>query len=256
MIAVRRSPALQSDAVARAQGNSPGFRPRLPRQTLVQAHRHQGEVGVGARPADPQPPPSATRELQPRFHPPRVAKPRHDDFGEYPCPPQPPKHGGFARPWDGVDLAAGLISVECSWDQKQGPVEPKSAAGFRRTPIAAVLRDYLVQHRVTQDKDKRALVFGLTDGAPFSPSTVAQRAERAWRAGGLEPVTLHECRHTFATLMIAAGVNAKAAPDVHGPLVDHGHARPLRTPVPRLRRASCAPARRLPQGCPRACTQG
>jgi hypothetical protein len=26
----------------------------------------------------------------------------------------------------------------------------------------------------------------------------------------LEPVTLHECRHTFATLMIAAGVNAKA----------------------------------------------
>jgi integrase len=161
-----------------------------------------------------------------------------------------------ALTWDGVDLAAGLISVECSWDQKQGPVEPKSAAGFRRTPIAAVLRDYLVQHRVTQDKDKRALVFGLTDGAPFSPSTVAQRAERAWRAGGLEPVTLHECRHTFATLMIAAGVNAKAAPDVHGPLVDHGHARPLRTPVPRLRRASCAPARRLPQGCPRACTQG
>ncbi|MHB8660065.1 MAG: tyrosine-type recombinase/integrase [Solirubrobacteraceae bacterium] len=26
----------------------------------------------------------------------------------------------------------------------------------------------------------------------------------------LKPVTLHECRHTFATLMIAAGVNAKA----------------------------------------------
>jgi len=115
-----------------------------------------------------------------------------------------------ALTWDGVDLAAGLISVERSWDQKQGPVEPKSAAGFRRTPIAAVRRDYLVQHRVTQDKDKGALVFGRTDSTPFSPSTVAQRAARAWRAGGLEPVTLHECRHTFATLMIAAGVNAKA----------------------------------------------
>ena len=24
------------------------------------------------------------------------------------------------------------------------------------------------------------------------------------------PITLHECRHTFASLMIAAGVNAKA----------------------------------------------
>jgi integrase len=26
----------------------------------------------------------------------------------------------------------------------------------------------------------------------------------------IEPLTLHECRHTFASLMIAAGVNAKA----------------------------------------------
>jgi integrase len=26
----------------------------------------------------------------------------------------------------------------------------------------------------------------------------------------LSPITLHECRHTFASLMIAAGVNAKA----------------------------------------------
>jgi integrase len=26
----------------------------------------------------------------------------------------------------------------------------------------------------------------------------------------VEPITLHECRHTFASLMIAAGVNAKA----------------------------------------------
>ena len=26
----------------------------------------------------------------------------------------------------------------------------------------------------------------------------------------VEPIVLHECRHTFASLMIAAGVNAKA----------------------------------------------
>ena len=32
----------------------------------------------------------------------------------------------------------------------------------------------------------------------------------AWKQGDLEPITLHECRHTFASLMIAAGVNAKA----------------------------------------------
>jgi hypothetical protein len=37
-----------------------------------------------------------------------------------------------------------VISVERSWDQKQGYVEPKSRAGRRRVPIAAVLRDFLV----------------------------------------------------------------------------------------------------------------
>lgn len=30
------------------------------------------------------------------------------------------------------------------------------------------------------------------------------------REDALEPIGLHECRHTFASLMIAAGVNAKA----------------------------------------------
>jgi len=39
-----------------------------------------------------------------------------------------------------------VISVERSRDQKEGLVEPKSAAGCRRVPIAAVLRDYLVCH--------------------------------------------------------------------------------------------------------------
>jgi integrase len=31
-----------------------------------------------------------------------------------------------------------------------------------------------------------------------------------WRSAGLNRITLHECRHTFASLMVAAGVNAKA----------------------------------------------
>ena len=36
--------------------------------------------------------------------------------------------------------------------------------------------------------------------------------ETAWKAKAkaLEPISLHECRHTFGSLMIAAGVNAKA----------------------------------------------
>jgi integrase len=39
---------------------------------------------------------------------------------------------------------------------------------------------------------------------------VKVRADRAWRAVELTPIGLQESRHTFASLMIAAGVNAKA----------------------------------------------
>jgi integrase len=37
-----------------------------------------------------------------------------------------------------------------------------------------------------------------------------RRADQAWPGAGLARITPHECRHTFASLMIAAGVNAKA----------------------------------------------
>jgi integrase len=53
-------------------------------------------------------------------------------------------------------------------------------------------------------------VFGREDGRTFAPSSVVLRAETAWAAAGLTPIGLHECRHTFASFMIAAGVNAKA----------------------------------------------
>jgi integrase len=44
----------------------------------------------------------------------------------------------------------------------------------------------------------------------FEPSTVRRRALAAWKQAGLAPIGLHEARHTFASVMIAAGVNAKA----------------------------------------------
>jgi integrase len=110
--------------------------------------------------------------------------------------------------WADVDLASGLIHVRRSWDQHTGEIAPKSRAGVRRVPIPARLRDELVEHRMSAGGD--GLVFGREDGSPFNPSTVAARAERAWKKAKLQGIGLHEARHTFASLMIAAGVNAKA----------------------------------------------
>src|SRR5205823_11807047 len=57
---------------------------------------------------------------------------------------------------------------------------------------------------------REGLIFGVSAASPFVPTSIAWRADRAWEKAKLERITLHECRHTFASLMIAAGVNAKA----------------------------------------------
>jgi integrase len=110
--------------------------------------------------------------------------------------------------WEDVDLAKGVIRVERSWDVREGEIDPKSRAGRRTVPIAAALRDYLVTHK--QQTRRGGLVFGRPDGKNFDAPTVDARAKGAWRKAELAPITLHEARHTFASLMIAAGVNAKA----------------------------------------------
>ena len=53
-------------------------------------------------------------------------------------------------------------------------------------------------------------IFRSQRGGPFNPRGVADRVKAPWVERGLERLTMHECRHTYASLMIAAGVNAKA----------------------------------------------
>jgi integrase len=108
-----------------------------------------------------------------------------------------------------VDLDSNVIRVQWSWDPKEGRVAPKSRSGRRTVPVPAALRKHLLEHRLARGR-RGGLFFGRPDGRPFSNQSLSQRAIRHWRKTGLQPIGLHECRHTFASLMIAAGVNAKA----------------------------------------------
>jgi integrase len=109
-----------------------------------------------------------------------------------------------------VDLAKGVIRIERSYDPKAYEfTEPKSKAGKRSVPIASVLRDHLIEHKLRIGRSE-GLFFGRTPETPFDDSSLAARAATAWKNAGLAGVTLHEARHTYASLMIAAGVNAKS----------------------------------------------
>jgi integrase len=83
-------------------------------------------------------------------------------------------------------------------------------------PLLATLRDYLDQQLLATGRSGDDLLFGRTPADPFVPTTVAARADKAWAAAKLDRITLHECRHTFASLLIASGENPKAVQEFLG----------------------------------------
>lgn len=113
--------------------------------------------------------------------------------------------------WSAVDLAGGAIRVTESWDPKEGAIAPKTKNSQRTTPLPGLLRDSLMEHRIaTGEPPVDALVFGDDSGKPFQATTIYRRADRAWGVQTLGRLRLHQARHTYASFMIAAGVNAKA----------------------------------------------
>lgn len=115
-----------------------------------------------------------------------------------------------------VELDAGTVRVERGWDEKAGPILPKTRAGVRTVFVLDALRPYLEPLLAGRGADE--LVFGSSGVAPFDPRAVARKAERALdghdreraerELPALERFGLHEARHSFCTWLDHAGVSA------------------------------------------------
>jgi integrase len=108
-----------------------------------------------------------------------------------------------------VDLDANLIHVRRSYDPRDHTFVATKNREQRNVPIPAAL-GVLLREQLLRTGRRRGLVFGESETLPFRPDRPRHRADKAWEQAKLARITLHECRHTYASLMIAAGVNAKA----------------------------------------------
>ena len=135
--------------------------------------------------------------------------------------------------WSDIDLPGRELHVRRSWDDDEGAIDGKSEAADRTVPIVAALAPELAAHKLQAGGGELAFA---VECRPFIPSTIRRRALAAWgwkdmpnadRSGprrvlvkahpdALEPIGLHEARHTFASILIAAGVNAKAITEAMG----------------------------------------
>jgi integrase len=82
----------------------------------------------------------------------------------------------------------------------------KSEAGTaRRPPIADNLRSVLEDawQRQGRPREGKVLVVSVMSGK------IGRRVEARWDSAGLDRITLHECRHTYASLLKAAGYTIK-----------------------------------------------
>jgi integrase len=124
--------------------------------------------------------------------------------------------------WGDVDLEAGRLSIvqTITTVREQMVISPPKTARSRRSVsldrmTVAALRD----HRRRQNEERlRAgeawsgvgdLVFTNEVGAPVHPSSLSRLFESSVRRSGLPRIRLHDLRHTYATVALAAGVHPK-----------------------------------------------
>ena len=84
-------------------------------------------------------------------------------------------------------------------------------------PIPPVAHDCLTALRaspVAVDADAR--VWPAGDGGPFARTTILRRARAAWTAAKVDPIGLHEARHSAVSMWCASGIPVRMVTELAG----------------------------------------
>ena len=117
---------------------------------------------------------------------------------------------------DGAVLHVGISRVSVGYVVHEG--DPKSRAGKRPMPLLPVTVAALRKWKARQNAErlewgkawqKAGYLFTREDGTPWHPDRISKLWEKTVAAVDVPRMRLHDLRHGFATMHIAAGTQAK-----------------------------------------------
>ena len=121
----------------------------------------------------------------------------------------------LALEWSDIDLKKGIISISKTLNRYQETNTPKSKAGLREIDIDKATVSLLKQYKKRQQVQSWQL--GRSEGIVFTPFTtkyayaclLRKRLQSHFKAAGDPDISFHGFRHTHATIMLYAGIEAK-----------------------------------------------
>ena len=130
--------------------------------------------------------------------------------------------------WDkSIDFTNNTIIIQhkvtqATVDNKRVMVKKdkmKNKSSYRSLPLIPLVKDLLIRERARQDRNK--LFYGNTyknkdhyicvkdDGELVKPDTITDQVPKFIESVGLKRITLHSCRHSCASILLANGVSMK-----------------------------------------------
>ena len=121
----------------------------------------------------------------------------------------------LALEWSDIDLKKGIISISKTLNRYQETNTPKSKAGLREIDIDKDTVSLLKQYKKRQQVQSWQL--GRSEGIVFTPFTtkyayaclLRKRLQGHFKDAGVPDISFHGFRHTHATIMLYAGIEAK-----------------------------------------------
>lgn len=121
----------------------------------------------------------------------------------------------LALEWSDIDLKKGIISISKTLNRYQETNTPKSKAGLREVDIDTATVSLLKEYKKRQQI--QAWQLGRSVKIVFTPFTtkyayaclLRKRLQGHFKNAGVPDVSFHGFRHTHATIMLYAGIEAK-----------------------------------------------